>query len=93
MAGLAGVREELRRPSLLDVDPTTLQGGEAERFGVGALPSSLEEALDELESDELVRSWFPPLLYDAYVSLKRGELAAVAELDLAERCRLYGNAY
>ncbi len=92
-AGLAGVREELRRPSLLEVDPTTLEGEQAERFGVGALPSSLEEALEELESDELARSWFPPLLYDAYVSLKRGELAAVAELDLAERCRLYGNAY
>ena len=73
--------------------PRRSQGEQAERFGVGALPSSLEEALAELESDELARSWFPPLLYDAYVSLKRAELAAVAELDLAERCRLYGNAY
>ena len=87
------MREELPAPPLLEVDPTTLEGEEAERFGVGALPSSLEEALAELEADELARGWFPPLLYDAYVSLKRGELAAVAELDLPEPCRLYANSY
>ena len=87
------MREGLPRPPLLEVDPGTLQGEEAERFGVGALPSSLEQALAALDADELVRGWFSPLLYDAYVTLKRAELAAVAELDLAERCRLYGNAY
>ena len=93
LAGLAGIREQLPHAPLLEVDPTTLEGEQAERFGVGALPSSLEQALDELEADELARGWFPPLLHDAYLSLKRAEVAAVAELDLAERCRLYGNAY
>jgi glutamine synthetase len=92
-AGLAGVREQLPHAPLLEVDPTTLEGEQAERFGVGALPTSLERALDELEADERARDWFPPLLHDAYLSLKRAEVAAVAELDLAERCRLYGNAY
>ena len=66
---------------------------ETERFGVGALPRSLEEALAELARDEDVRGWLSPLLYDAYVSLKRAELAAVAELDLAERCQRYAAAY
>lgn len=93
LAGLAGVREGLPGAPLLEVDPGTLQGEEAERFGVGALPSSLEQALAQLDADALVRSWFSPLLYDAYVTLKRAELAAVAELDLAQRFRLYGNAY
>ena len=40
-----------------------------------------------------MRGWFPPLLYDAYVTVKRAELEEVAKLDLAERMRLYGNAY
>ncbi len=52
-AGLAGVREGLPRPPLLEADPGTLEGEEAERFGVGALPASLEDALAALDSDEL----------------------------------------
>ena len=35
------------------------------------------------------RAWLAPLLYDAYVGLKRAELDAVAELDLSEVCRRY----
>ena len=92
-AGLAGTREQLAAPPLLEADPATLQGEEAERFGVGALPSSLAGALDALAADELARGWFAPLLYDAYVSLKRAELAAVADLDLTASCRLYADAY
>jgi len=93
LAGLAGVREGLPAPPLLEVDPATLDGEEAERFGVGALPTSLREALAALDSDGLARGWFPDLLYDAFTSLKGAELEAVAELDIDERCRLYGNAY
>src|SRR4029077_1890559 len=92
-AGLAGTRERLAAPPLLEADPTTLQGEEAERFGVGALPSSLAGALEALAADEVARGWFAPLLYDAYVSLKRAELAAVADLDLTASCRLYADAY
>ena len=92
-AGLAGVRGDLPAPALLLVDPATLEGEEQERFGVGALPTSLEAALDALDADELAGDWFPPLLLEAYTALKRGELEMVADLDLAERCRLYGNAY
>ncbi|HTY97884.1 MAG TPA: glutamine synthetase family protein [Solirubrobacteraceae bacterium] len=92
-AGLAGVRDGLPRPPLLEADPGTLKGEEAERFGVGGLPSSLEEALAALDSDELGRGWLGPLLYDAYVTVKQAELREVAKLDLAERMRLYGNAY
>jgi glutamine synthetase len=92
-AGLAGVRGDLPAPALLLVDPATLEGEDQERFGVGALPTSLEAALDALDADELAEGWFPPLLLEAYTTLKRGELEMVEDLDLAERCRLYGNAY
>lgn len=92
-AGLAGVREQLPAPALLEGDPAALGPADAERYGVGALPATLEDALDALAADELARSWLGPLLYDAYVSLKRAELAAVAELDLAECCRRYASAY
>ena len=40
-----------------------------------------------------MRGWFSPLLYDAYVSVKRAELAATAELDVGEICRRYAAVY
>jgi glutamine synthetase len=92
-AGLAGAREHLPMPPILDRDPALLDAAEAERFGVGTLPDSLAEALEALSGDELARGWCMPLLYDAYTSVKRAELEGVAELDLAGRCRRYAAVY
>jgi glutamine synthetase len=92
-AGLEGVRARLPPPPLLDRDPAGLDPSEAERFGVGALPVSLEAALEALGRDERARAWMSPLLYEAYVGVKRAELDAVAELDLGEVCRRYGAIY
>ncbi len=92
-AGLDGVRSELPAPPILDLDPAQLDAAEAERFGVGALPATLEEALGALAADESVRGWMGPLLYDAYVSVKRSELEATAGLDLQEVCDRYASIY
>jgi glutamine synthetase len=92
-AGLDGVRTELPVPPILDRDPAQLDAAEAERFGVGALPATLEQALSALAADESVRDWMGPLLYDAYLSVKRSELEAVAGLDLQEICDRYASIY
>jgi len=92
-AGLDGVRAELPAPPILDRDPAELDGSEAERFGVGALTSSLEDSLRALSQDGAVRGWMGPLLYDAFVAVKRSELDAVAGLDLAEACGRYAAIY
>lgn len=93
-AGLEGVRAGLPTPPLLEGDPSRLRGAEAERFGVGALPASLGEALAALAGDETARGWCPPLLYEAYVGVKQAELdAAAADPDLATTCRRYGAIY
>ncbi len=92
-AGLEGVRAGLDPPPLLDVDPGGLEGAEAERFGVDALPRSLEDALEAVAGDEVVRGWLSPRLYEAYVGLKRAEIDAVAGLDVAETCRRYAELY
>ena len=92
-AGVAGVRAELPAPAILDRDPAALEESEAARYGVGALPASLEESLEALAADEIVRAWMGPLLYDAYVSVKRSELDSVAGLDLGEVCRRYAAVY
>jgi glutamine synthetase len=92
-AGLDGVRAELPAPPILDRDPAQLEGAEAERYGVGALPASLEESLQALAEDEVARAWLGPLLYDAYMSVKRAELAATSELDFKEISRRYADIY
>jgi glutamine synthetase len=92
-AGLEGIEAGLPSPPVLDRDPATLAPDEAESFGVGALPSSLEEALAALGADEAARGWLGPQLYEAYASLKRAELAATAGLRLQESCARYAEVY
>ncbi len=92
-AGLDGVRAGLAPPPILDRDPALLDAVEAERFGVGALPASLDDALVAFAEDDLVRGWLGATLYEAYVGIKRSELDAVAELDLGEVCRRYAAIY
>jgi glutamine synthetase len=92
-AGLDGVRRELPQPPVLDRDPARLERHEAERFGVGALPRSLEDALSALDEDEAARAWMSPLLRDAYVSLKRAEIEGTAGEDLVQRCTRYARIY
>jgi glutamine synthetase len=92
-AGLAGVRERLPAPPLLEGDPALLEPEQARRFGVGALPATLAQALAALADDATVRGWLTPQLYDAYVSVKRAELDAAADVDLEELCRRYAAIY
>jgi glutamine synthetase len=92
-AGLDGVRRALPPPPILDRDPAQLDEAESERFGVGRLPASLQDALAALEADAVVCGWLSPLLYDAYVSVKRAELDSTSGLDLAELCRRYAEIY
>ncbi len=92
-AGLDGVRAELPAPPILDRDPAQLDAADAQRYGVGALPASLEDALQALAEDETARSWMTPLLYEAYVAVKRYELQATGDWDIEELCRRYAAIY
>ena len=92
-AGLDGVRAGLPAPPILDRDPAHLEQDEAARYGVGALPASLEDSLQALAEDDTVREWMTPLLHDAYLAVKRAELQAVAGLDLSEVCGRYAAVY
>jgi glutamine synthetase len=92
-AGLSGIAASLDSPAILDRDPAGLDEREAERFGVGALPGSLADALRALEGDAEASGWLGPELLVAYTSLKRGELAATAGLQASECCRRYAEVY
>lgn len=92
-AGLEGLRARLPAPPLLEHDPATLETHEANRFGVGSLPGSLEDALHSLAQDDIVRGWMHAELYDAYVGIKHAEMQAAGGLDLDEVCRRYAAIY
>ena len=92
-AGLDGVRAHLPAPAILDRDPSGLTDADAARFGVGAMPQSLDDSLQQLASDDAVRGWMKPLLYDAYVGVKRAELQVAETLDVSELCRRYAEIY
>jgi glutamine synthetase len=92
-AGLDGVRAGLPAPPILDRDPAQLDPTEATRYGVGALPASLEESLRALDEDGTVRGWMTPLLYEAYIAVKRFEIATTANWDAEQLCRRYALVY
>jgi glutamine synthetase len=92
-AGLEGVRAALPCPPVLDRDPATLDAAALRELDAPALPCDLPAALAALEGDAAARGWLPPRLLDTYLLMKRSELAAVAELDPAERCRRYAEVY
>ena len=57
------------------------------------LPRSLGEALDAMEANDSVKSWFGPSFFDAYLRHKRSEIAHVADLPPAELCARYAEIY
>ena len=88
-AGLQGIEEGLPSPPLIDRDPSDLDPAERERLGIRPLPTSLAEALDLLERDTTIRSWFSDNLWEAYFGLKRMEIEHLQDLTDQERCGRY----
>lgn len=92
-AGMDGLRAGLPAPPILDRDPASLDPVEAARYGVGALPDSQDEALRALADDPIARGWMTPLMYDAYVGVRRAELQATAGWDIERLTGRYAEIY
>ncbi|RJL31195.1 glutamine synthetase family protein [Bailinhaonella thermotolerans] len=82
-AGLDGVRRGLDPGEPMTVDPATLTEAERAKLGATRLPTSLDEALDALEADDLLMSALGPLRSRAYLTVKRAEAKAFAAHDTA----------
>ncbi|MFI7095206.1 hypothetical protein [Streptomyces lydicus] len=87
-AGLAGLTGDHDEPTVWpeDTDPARLSQAPS-------LPATLDEALEALEKDHVVRSWFDPRLLATHLSVKRSELAQLDGLDDAARIRKVRNVY
>jgi glutamine synthetase len=85
-AGLDGIRSKLDPGEAVNVDPATLSDAERDRLGARRLPSSLDEALDALEADDLLMTALGPLRSRAYLAVKRSEAADFAAHGAAYEC-------
>jgi glutamine synthetase len=78
-AGLDGIRSRIDPGAAVEVDPDTLpETGRPRR-----LPSSLGDALDALEADDLLMTALGPLRGTAYLAVKRADVEAFAGQDAA----------
>ncbi|MEU9732927.1 glutamine synthetase family protein [Streptomyces sp. NPDC048002] len=80
-AGLDGLANSAMLPEEITGDPAGLGAEEARARGVRRLPCSLEEAVAEFAADEVLRAAMGPVLADAVIAVRRGEIAAVEGYD------------
>ena len=74
-AALDGIDKELECPNPLNhVNVYELTPEERKGLGVTELPSSLSEALGELETDEVIRSSLGTSIYEAFTRAKKEEI-------------------
>jgi len=72
-AGLAGIKSRIKPPLPCDRNIYAMSPEEREQLGIGSLPESLAEALDELARDELIKEALGPHVLDRFMEAKRIE--------------------
>jgi len=93
-AGLAGIRDGLPAPPVLAGDADALGAEDLAAYAPTSLPATLGEALDALADDAVAAAWMSPLLLEAYLGVKRWEIAqAEADDDAAVTCARYAAVY
>ncbi len=75
-AGLAGVEGGYELPDELATNLYELRGSERRSLGIEALPSSLADAVDELEASKLVADTLGEHVFEWFVRNKRAEWVA-----------------
>ncbi len=72
-AGLHGIKQQLVPPPPVTDDVYEWDEAERQAHGVGTLPGSLKEALDELACDEVIKEALGEHIYEAYSRAKQLE--------------------
>ncbi|GAA4058769.1 glutamine synthetase family protein [Streptomyces shaanxiensis] len=80
-AGLDGLTSGARLPEEITGDPAHLAAQVAAARSVRRLPVSLREAVRHFRADEPLRAALGPVLTDAVIAVREGELDAVAGLN------------
>lgn len=78
-AGLDGLHNQIDPGEPQEIDPGNYSDEEREQRGICRLPTSLDEALDELEKDQVLTEALGSLLTNSYLAVKRNESAFFKE--------------
>jgi len=91
-AGLDGVRKKIEPGDPLDRNAYSMTEEERKRLGIRELPRSLDEALDELESDnEFLKPIFPREAIETYIEIKREEAGTLRQYPNPMEVYMYFN--
>jgi glutamine synthetase len=92
-AGTQGIEDALPTPLANEIDLSSLTDTELVNHGYIRLPANLENALDLLERNDIVKRWFPSSFIEVYLKHKRGELEYLKDKDEAEIYAAYEQVY
>jgi glutamine synthetase len=80
-AGLDGIDRGLEPPEPISTDPATLTDQERAALGAHRYPTSLDAALEQLESDEVLTNAMGDLLTRSYLAVRSSEWEAYSAED------------
>jgi glutamine synthetase len=80
-AGLDGVARQLTPGEASDCNPNTLSADERARRNIQRLPTTMTEALDNLEQDQLLMDAMGEFMGRSYVAVRRSEDEAFSKQD------------
>ncbi len=92
-AGLDGIKNRINPGEPAEIDPGNFTDEERERRGIRRLPMTLDEALDELERDQVLLDALGPLLATSYIAVKRNESEAFKDKTPEEETRQHFYKY
>lgn len=81
-AGLDGVKRRLRPGQATLIDPGNYTDSEREARGIKRFPTTLKEALDNLEQDQVLMDALGPLLAKSFLAVKRLEWESFSKEDV-----------
>jgi glutamine synthetase len=82
-AGLDGVKRQLTPGEPTLVDPGNYSDAERAARGIRRFPTTLKEALDNLEKDQVLTNALGPLLARSFLAVKRLEWESFSKEDVA----------
>jgi glutamine synthetase len=73
MAGLEGVKKKIDPGDPVDEDVYELTPERRRALGIGELPTTLKEALEEMKSDEIIHRTLGSHIFDAFIDYKTND--------------------
>jgi glutamine synthetase len=92
-AGLDGIEKKMSPPEPVLTDPGDLDESERERGGIRRLPTTLAEAVDALQSDEVLLEAMGDVLSREYLLIKRADWEAFKDSDVATELAQHFHRY